>query len=476
MPGGLKVRVEDEWKRTGGAVGPVGPTGPPGPAGGVTSVNTRTGAVALVASDITSGTIATARLGSGAASGTTYLRGDQTWAAAETATANPLVFDERDYVSRQAALNAAGAAFGNHPFGGGLVYTPRGDFLIPSMLTVPHGVEWTGVGSRGTRFRPAPGFSDPAMVFMGPAANPAAHGPYGHGMIIRRMELDCNNFVGLHGVISETAQEPAMIDNVLITQYRGYGLRVYVPYGFSAANQFLVQNSEFFHSTQGALSGIEVSGLGLSFVVRRTTFTSYATPVTNPPVLIHASDTKVLLDMVHLENSPVGVHVERGPDARGGLVAIMCSGHPSIGKIFNITDEAPHHLIGIADDGAPITVDPLVGANVTGYVSEFDNTARKYAGRQSNLTIVADGYRFLHPTSGTVLVDATAGNASIQLPQLIFNQGVEFVIKKVDSSVNTVNIYRSGTDTIEGATSKLLTTQYQSFRVIGTNFGWMALS
>ncbi len=45
----------------------------------VQSVAGRTGAVVLAASDIASGTIAAARLGSGAASSTAYLAGDQTW-------------------------------------------------------------------------------------------------------------------------------------------------------------------------------------------------------------------------------------------------------------------------------------------------------------------------------------------------------------------------------------------------------------
>jgi hypothetical protein len=45
-------------------------------------------AVAISAAQITSGTLATARLGSGTANSTTYLRGDQTWA---TVSVSPTV-------------------------------------------------------------------------------------------------------------------------------------------------------------------------------------------------------------------------------------------------------------------------------------------------------------------------------------------------------------------------------------------------
>lgn len=64
----------------------------------------------LNASNLASGTVATARLGSGTANNTTYLRGDQTWATVSTTPTTTQVLD--------ATAGASAGAVGTYAFAG----------------------------------------------------------------------------------------------------------------------------------------------------------------------------------------------------------------------------------------------------------------------------------------------------------------------------------------------------------------------
>ncbi len=89
----------------------------------------------------------------------------------------------------------------------------------------------------------------------------------------------------------------------------------------------------------------------------------------------------------------------------------------------------------------------------------------------TNLVTVTTTYSVLS-TDYTVLGDATSGAVSVTLPLASAQTGKIYVIKKIDSSVNAVTVARSGADTIDGATSVSLLTQYQ-FTVVqsdGTNW------
>jgi hypothetical protein len=70
-------------------------------------------------------------------------------------------------------------------------------------------------------------------------------------------------------------------------------------------------------------------------------------------------------------------------------------------------------------------------------------------------------------THHTLLVDATSGNKTITLPVASATNvnGRYYVVIKSDSSANTVTVTRAGSDTIEGATTVVLTAQYQKTKL-----------
>lgn len=63
-------------------------------------------------------------------------------------------------------------------------------------------------------------------------------------------------------------------------------------------------------------------------------------------------------------------------------------------------------------------------------------------------------------------VDATSGSITVTLPLASTMLGKQYMIKKMDASANTVVVVRTGSDTIDGATSVTLTNQYNSLTVI----------
>lgn len=63
----------------------------------------------------------------------------------------------------------------------------------------------------------------------------------------------------------------------------------------------------------------------------------------------------------------------------------------------------------------------------------------------------------------TILVDATSGNVTITFPDpATVGSGFRFGVKKIDSSTNTVTSDGNGADTIDGATTSVLTEQYDA--------------
>lgn len=74
-----------------------------------------------------------------------------------------------------------------------------------------------------------------------------------------------------------------------------------------------------------------------------------------------------------------------------------------------------------------------------------------------------------------LLGDATSGAITITLPTAVGNTGEVFHIKKIDSSVNAVTIATTSSQTIDGALTQPILTQYQNITVVSNGVGWSVL-
>lgn len=71
-----------------------------------------------------------------------------------------------------------------------------------------------------------------------------------------------------------------------------------------------------------------------------------------------------------------------------------------------------------------------------------------------------------------VLVNATAGAVTLNLPAAASSAGRVLNIKLIDASGNGVTLDGSASETIDGATTLAWTTQYQAYTIACDGTGW----
>lgn len=83
--------------------------------------------------------------------------------------------------------------------------------------------------------------------------------------------------------------------------------------------------------------------------------------------------------------------------------------------------------------------------------------------------------RTLDSTDCVILGDASGGGFSVTLPAAANNKRRIYVIKNVGAS-NTVTVDGNASETIDGATTKALSTQYDSIMIQCDGSGWLILA
>lgn len=75
----------------------------------------------------------------------------------------------------------------------------------------------------------------------------------------------------------------------------------------------------------------------------------------------------------------------------------------------------------------------------------------------------------------TKLVDATSGSVTITLPTAV-NNTAAFIIKKIDSSTNTVIVDGNASETIDGDTTITIYDQYNYIEIISDGTNWKVIN
>lgn len=130
---------------------------------------------------------------------------------------------------------------------------------------------------------------------------------------------------------------------------------------------------------------------------------------------------------------------------------------------------------GSFDIGASYFVDTLNNFSVSGAVGSqpLYSTGGSLTAGNGFVSAKGNFFKVSNITTNTTIdltynfitIDATSGNVTITLPAASSafggNVGIRYIFKRMDASGNTVTIQRAGSDTIDGATTTTLTTQYQ---------------
>lgn len=171
-------------------------------------------------------------------------------------------------------------------------------------------------------------------------------------------------------------------------------------------------------------------------------------------------------------------------DAGGNAVTVTRASSDTI-------DGATSKVISLADSGAAFIPDttpspdewttanfgdtstPADGSVTTAKIVDANVTKAKLANGAKNATVAtATTTHSVADTTDLLLCSASGGAFTVTLPAAASHSGRILSIKKTDSSLNAVTIDGNASETIDGATTTRLSTQYESVDIICDGTNW----
>ena len=158
--------------------------------------------------------------------------------------------------------------------------------------------------------------------------------------------------------------------------------------------------------------------------------------------------------------------------APGGAVQVTISHTAAAVNFLDFTGAATGAAPTLSAQGTDANVGITLTTKGTGIVQTA--ATLKYAGVISGLSTKTAAYTLV-ATDYTVLGNATTASFSLTLPTSVGATGQVYIIKKIDSTANTVTITTTSSQTIDGSASKVLSYQYDGFQLQSDGANWMII-
>jgi len=150
-------------------------------------------------------------------------------------------------------------------------------------------------------------------------------------------------------------------------------------------------------------------------------------------------------------------------DAQGRLTA---AANVTIGSLPNSALANSTATLG----NATITLGSTTSTvgNLTLSSATVNGAAFAYVAKTAGYTVTATDY--------TVAANASTGALSITLPTSVGITGKVYVVKKMDSTANVVTVATTSSQTIDGATTRALSLQYDAIMVQADGANWIVIA